>query len=274
MALFMVISNSDACGPGPRYQPIMVHASPIDAKAVSEELGVPVHFLSECASTNAVAKRLAPIWSGAPLAGLVVADHQTGGRGRLGRIWSSEKGQNLLFSAVLRPRIAPQMAARCVLVWAAAMAEVLDVQIKWPNDLVTADRRKLAGLLAAMESKATPQGPTVDHVVLGVGVNVNQTRFAGLPEATSLAQVRGGPQDRTEILAALGKALAAAPVESPNALDAWRARSQTLGQWVRVGDVEGLATGIRDDGALLIDGEPILAGDVQLITETCAAPSR
>ena len=173
-------------------------------------------------------------------------------------------GQNLLFSIVLAPRVPPDRAARCVLVWAAAMAEALDLRVKWPNDLVTLEHRKVAGVLAELELGPGAPG-RIRHIVLGVGVNVNQSTFPGLPDATSLALERGGPQDRAEVLASLVHAIETAPLQGPGGLDLWRSRSATLGRRVEVAGVRGLAEDIRDDGALIVDGRAVLAGDVSLV---------
>ena len=221
--------------------------------------GRPVLYLEQTDSTNRVARELAREGG----LGVVVADHQTAGRGRLGRSWASESGQNLLFSAILRPKLPATAAPRAVMIWAAAMAEALGVWVKWPNDLVDGSDLKLGGLLAELET----QGDAVASVVLGVGLNVNQLEFPDLPAATSLARLRGAPQDRVEVLRTLIGAIDRADL-SAEGLELWRSRSRTLGRRVQVGDVLGLATGIRADGALLIDGRPILAGDVSLLGET------
>lgn len=225
-------------------------------------LGRDVTFYDECGSTNAEARRLANA-SDAPGGTLVVADAQTAGRGRLGRQWESSRGENLLFSLVLCPPVPPQHAPVCVLAWAAAMAEVLDCQVKWPNDLITAEGQKLGGILAELSAEAE----RVRFVVLGVGINVNQVSFPGLPLATSMALETDASHDRARLLARLVEAVEAVPTRGQIDLSAWRARSHTLGRRVRVGDVEGVATDVRDDGALLVDGQPVLAGDVALVTE-------
>lgn len=231
----------------------------------------PVTFLAETDSTNRVARAAAAAWPGPPTPGpLVVADHQTAGRGRLGRTWAAPPGQDLLFSLVLRPAIPAAEAPRAVLVWAAAMAEALGVFVKWPNDLVDAAGHKLGGVLAELELAPGPT-PTIAHIVLGVGVNVNTTDFPGLPGATSLARLRGARVDRASTLAALVAAIEAAPLTAADPLAPWRARSFTLGRRVRVNGREGLATGLRDDGALLVDGAPVLTGDVELLAPEPAA---
>lgn len=219
--------------------------------------GRPVDYHPAIASTNVAARRLGR--EGARGA-LVVADHQTAGRGRRGRSWESPPGQNLMFSLLLHPPIPPQHAPRCVLLWAAAMAEVLDVSLKWPNDLVSADGRKVGGVLAELEAV----GDEVHFVVLGVGINVNQTDFdPALPQAASLRQLRGQPQDRAALLGALVAGVEAVDVTAD--LSAWRRRARTLGRRVRVAGIEGTAEDIREDGALMVDGRPVLAGDVELI---------
>ena len=225
-------------------------------------LGREVTFFEECGSTNAEARRLASARE-TPGGTLVVADGQTAGRGRLGRQWESGVGENLLFSLVLCPEVPPQLAPVCVLAWAAAMAEVLDCQVKWPNDLMTANGHKLGGILAELSAEAE----RVRFVVLGVGINVNQTAFPGLPLATSLARETGESHDRARLLARLVEAVEAVETTGQPDLSLWRARSHTLGRRVRVGDVEGIATDVRDDGALMVDGHPILAGDVSLVAE-------
>ena len=98
--------------------------------SLSWRLGCPVHFLDSCTSTNTLAHRF--VDSG-PF--VLVSDEQTAGKGRLGRSWESESGKNILCSFILRPQIEVERAPRCSLLWAAAIAEYLDIFVKWPNDL-------------------------------------------------------------------------------------------------------------------------------------------
>lgn len=233
---------------------------------LSWRAGRPVHYEASCASTNRLARELAEAEPGVDH--IVVADHQTGGRGRLGRSWESPPGSNLLVSFVRHPRVEPAQAPRCVLAWAAAVAEVLDVQLKWPNDLVDAEGHKLGGFLAELEAGGEAFGgtPRVRYVVLGLGLNVNQEAFPeALSFARSLRQLRGHPLDRAALLGRLVRALDAVDPAHPAALDRWRARSHTLGRRVRVGEVEGVAEALREDGALVVDGQAVLTGDVQLV---------
>ena len=240
----------------------LVDAAGFGSQTLSWRLGRTVQYFERCGSTNIEAKALAD--SAADPAGLlVVADDQQAGRGRLGRTWDAEAGCNLMFSLVLVPQVLPQHAPVCVLAWAAAMAEVLKCLVKWPNDLVTAEGKKLGGILAVLSAEAE----SVRYVVVGVGINVNQLEFPGLPQATSIAAMTGEVQDRAALLARLVAAIEAVDTTAVPGLDAWRARSHTLGRRVRIGDVEGKAEAVRADGALMVDGIAVLAGDVELIGE-------
>ncbi len=233
--------------------------------------GRDVQYIETCPSTNSVAfQRGLEAAAGGTV---VVTDRQTAGRGRLGRRWESPSGQNLTFSLVLRPALPPRDAPLLCLATAVAVAEVLDARIKWPNDVLTSEGRKLAGILAEVHADFDQ----LHFLVLGVGVNVNQVDFPPeLPEASSVACERG-PQDRAALLGQLVEAIEDACVlvgpRTPMLLDRWRSRSWTLGRRVCVAEagLEGEAVDLRDDGALLIQTseglQPVLAGDVALVSE-------
>ena len=227
---------------------------------VGWRLGRGVVFHQACGSTNVEARAAADAVDD-PAGIVVVADEQHAGRGRLGRSWDAEPGQNLLFSLVLTPPVLPQFAPVCVLAWAAAMAEELDCLVKWPNDLVTREGKKLGGILAELSSEAE----TIRYVVLGVGINANQRDFPGLPHATSLAAEWGDTVDRAAWLARLVNAVESVAIDRVPCLEGWRRRSHTLGKRVRVNGIEGVASNVREDGALIVDGHVVLAGDVELV---------
>ena len=195
--------------------------------------------------------------AGAPHGTVVVADAQTAGRGRLGRTWSSAPGENLLLSVVLRPAVPVREAPLLTLGAAAGVATALDVRVKWPNDLVDDDGHKLGGFLAELETA----GDRVAHVVLGLGLNVIQVEFAALPNATSLRRLRGQPLDRDDVLDTAVRAILAWCTH-PGRLDLWRERAHTLGRWVTAGAVAGIATELRDDGALVVGGTVVTAGEL------------
>jgi len=231
--------------------------------------------------------------AGAPAGVVAVADHQTAGRGRLGRTWEAPPGANLLLSVLLRPDLAPDqrhLATSAVALAAVdAVASLLVVPggrdgrigVKWPNDLVAPDGRKVAGVLA--EADLDPSTPgTAAPVVVGIGINVNwPAGDTDLPPelrgaAASLCQLTGAPVDREALLAALlaalgprAAALSTAPGRAGLAADL-RSACTTLGTTVRVdlpgGSFTGTATALTDDGHLVVDVDgtrrTVIAGDV------------
>ena len=195
---------------------------------------------------------------------VVLAEQQTAGRGRRGRTWLSPHGLNLMLSVCLQPRLAAADAWRLGLgsalaVLAACRAHA-SVGLKWPNDLVADDGRKLAGLL--VETMA--DGEALTGAVVGVGINVNWRR-AAMPEeiaagATSLSDLAGVPIDRVRLLATLLAALEDEVLqieagESP--LDRYRAACTTLGTAVSVatpnGVVAGQAVDLDATGSLVVE---------------------
>lgn len=151
--------------------------------------GRPYRFLPSCASTQ---RELSP----EDEEGTVVAtDHQTEGRGRLGRTWEAAPGTGLLFSVLLRPALPPERLPELTVAAAHAVAEVVGGEVKEPNDVLLGGR-KVAGILGEARE---------GMVVLGIGVNVNGA--PALATATSLAAERGGPVARAPLLAAILDAL-------------------------------------------------------------------
>lgn len=242
-------------------------------------VGQEVHVWPEIGSTNDEARRLAR--AGAPEGTLVIAEHQTAGRGRLQRRWEAPPGSSLLLSLIFRPNLAPAQAQRLTMVCGLAIVEAiqaatgLEAGLKWPNDVV-AGSGKLGGILAEVEL----QGQALAHAVVGVGLNVNVSP-AELPQdlllpATSLSQLVGQPVPRLPLLQTLLRAverrtLALATGHSP--YQEWAERLVTVGRDVTVSGAgpafRGTAEGVNPDGALLVrreDGrlETVLAGDVTL----------
>jgi BirA family transcriptional regulator, biotin operon repressor / biotin---[acetyl-CoA-carboxylase] ligase len=235
----------------------------------------PVLRLGRVDSTQAVAFGLAA--EGAGDRTVVVADSQAAGRGRRGRVWLDEPGASLLLSVVLRPRLEPTRLPLLSLAAAVAVAETLGEvfhlapRLKWPNDVLVADR-KIAGIL--LESRLGP----APLVVLGIGVNLTQRTFppALTGRATSVALETDRRVDRETLLGALLEALdrQRADLERgalADVLERWRALSDTLGRTVIVDDVRGVATDIDDGGALVVaddDGRRhlVVAGEVGEVT--------
>jgi BirA family biotin operon repressor/biotin-[acetyl-CoA-carboxylase] ligase len=236
-------------------------------------------YLPETDSTNDVARGLAR--DGAAEGTLVLAEHQTAGRGRLNRRWHAPPGSSLLMSLIFRPTLAPdqiqQLTMACGLAVVDAIAATTGLQagLKWPNDILVAGN-KVGGILSEVELR----GDRVDFAVVGIGLNVNLEPGqlpAGLAvPASSLSSELGRPVDRLRLLRDLlraveGRYLALCQGALPH--KEWSQRLTTLGQTVvvRQGEdsLEGVAEGVAANGALLLrlpDGEQrsILAGDVSL----------
>lgn len=211
----------------------------------------------------------------------IVADEQTAGRGRLQRAWSSPRGAGLYFSILLQPAIAVDRWPLIVFVAALAVGDALseacdvDTDIKWPNDLLSGER-KICGILA--ETVETPSGRAV---IVGIGINLTSDAYpAELSRvATSVAEASGRAPERETVLAALLGALSRwysllHEVDGRERIvAAWASRSSYAdGKSVQVanGDEvwQGITRGVESDGALRLettDGMKIVrAGDVSL----------
>jgi BirA family biotin operon repressor/biotin-[acetyl-CoA-carboxylase] ligase len=221
-------------------------------------LGVPRLHLRTVDSTSDRARELA--LAGAPHGALVTATEQRAGRGRQGRVWTTQPGAAVTMSVVLRdpPPLLPLVAAVAV---AESCGE--EAQIKWPNDVLVGGR-KVAGILA--EGR-----PHEGWAVLGIGVNV-AVEVSGLPEelrekAGSLGRT---PADVEPFLSSLLGALERAfSLDVEALLDAWRARDALLGSEISWAGGAGAARGIDGEGRLVVElpggGRTTLnAGEVHL----------
>ncbi len=254
-----------------------------------------VRWVDETGSTNVDAMELAR--QGEREGIVLVADHQTAGRGRAGRTWTAPPGAGLLLSILLRPPAAVMdLCTMAVAVAAASAVESVagfSPRLKWPNDLVwpgdgSVPDRKLAGILAEADWPASsaisagwkpPAAGEKAVVVVGIGLNVAwpDALPPDLAEiAVAMNHVVDTPVDREDLLIALLSELGpryAALVggDRGGLLDEWRTRSATLGQRVRIDlgadEVEGAAVDVTDEGHLVIEtveGErrTFAAGDV------------
>lgn len=171
----------------------------------AKRLGRTLHTFKTVQSTNDLAGQYAE--SGAPEGTVVTAEQQTKGRGRLGRIWFSPSGTGIYVSIILRPNLPPDAAPGLSVMTALALAETLTpyepglVQIKWPNDVLI-NGRKTAGILTELSAERRK----VNHVIVGVGINVNQQPGMFPPEirplATSLRRELHHKVDRPALLRA------------------------------------------------------------------------
>lgn len=241
--------------------------SPLELDALAEAAGPAwtVRLLASALSTNAVAAEH-------PVAGtLVVADHQTAGRGRLDRSWETPTGTALTFSAVVDPRLDDAAWPLLPLATALAVADGvrratgLELGLKWPNDLLIGEK-KVAGIL--LERVLAGGRPLA---VIGIGVNVGMgADQLPVPTATSLA-LAGAEADRTAVLGGIAHALAAGlatlRADPTGMLAAYRAACTTLGREVTVHlpdgtDHRGTATEVDEHGRLVVGDRVVGAGDV------------
>jgi BirA family biotin operon repressor/biotin-[acetyl-CoA-carboxylase] ligase len=226
--------------------------------AIGTRLGCPLTIVEVTGSTNDDAKAAAR--SGAPAGAAFVADAQTAGRGRLGRLWHSPPGTSLYASFILRPevpahRLAPLSLAVGVGVVDAVAGFVARERlgIKWPNDVML-DGRKVSGVLVEAQVVAG----RVESVIVGIGVNVTAREFPAelADRATSLA-IAGARVARGDVFVALCRSLErridswardglTEVMEAVRSLDTLRGRS------VMVDAIAGTAIGIDDDGRLLV----------------------
>ena len=230
-------------------------------------IGRPNVHLRTTDSTNERARELAA--RGAPHGTIVTADEQTAGRGRQGRSWVAPPGAALLLSLVVRAD--PDALGRLPLAVPVAVCEAcesvapLRCRVKWPND-VWIDGRKAAGIL--IEGR-----PQEGWAVVGVGVNVRMAERDFPPElretATSLALAGAVDASPGSLLAALLPRLEHwLAVDLPTVLEAWRERDALHGEEIRWNGGAGVAAGVDDSGALLVevDGSTLAldAGEVHL----------
>ena len=240
-----------------------------------------IHWFDTLPSTNDLAKELAK--KGAPHGTVLIAGHQSGGRGRMGRIFHSPEGMGLYLSVILRPNCAPDglMHLTCAAAEAACdgVEKACGIRpgIKWINDLVIG-KRKLGGILT--ELVLSPKG-TLDSAVIGIGINCCQ-RAEDFPEdirsiACSLAMAMENQPDRAKLAAAMIGSLHHMADQlftgKEQMLDRYRQDCMTVGQDILVlrGDQRcyAKAIDIDDRGALVIclsDGthETVNSGEVSI----------
>lgn len=231
-----------------------------------------VEYHESIASTNDRARELA---SDGAADVVVLADEQTGGRGRLERRWNSPSG-GVWLSVVTRPAIVPARAplytlAASVATASAAREAGVDARIKWPNDVVVpvdeaGDYRKLAGILTEMEGETD----RVEWLVVGIGVNAN-VGADDLPEGATSVREEAGNVDRRRFVQRLLEEFDALRGDLEGVVSAWRDLALTLGQRVRVDRpdhaIVGEAVDVTESGALVVETDEgrktVSAGDCE-----------
>jgi BirA family biotin operon repressor/biotin-[acetyl-CoA-carboxylase] ligase len=216
-----------------------------------------IHCYREIDSTMTAARELAR--GGCPAFSVVTAERQTQGRGRMQRSWHSRAG-GLYFTIVLRPDLPAALGSLVTfaagVVWAQVLAADygLPVGLKWPNDLLVAER-KLSGLLAEMETR----GDMVAFVNIGIGLNVNNDPDQYEPRAVSLKALLGRPLSRRELLTRFldrfEKRLAEPRLDG--VITEWKPLAVTLGRPVTIQTIHetlaGVARDVDETGALVLE---------------------
>ncbi|MGH8024598.1 MAG: biotin--[acetyl-CoA-carboxylase] ligase [Limisphaerales bacterium] len=242
-------------------------------------IGRDIHVFEETMSTNDVVERLAR--DGVREGVVVFAESQTRGRGRLGRKWVSSPRKGLWFSILLRPNLRPQETTQLTAASANALRRAilgqtnLPVEIKWPNDILI-HGKKAAGILTEMSAELD----RVRHVILGIGIDVNQGPNDFPPDlrktATSLRLEKGETLSRPALAAAVLRELdmeyfRVRDGKFPEVAAEWMEHCATIGRHVtvQIGDrhIRGRAESLDDDGALILRSEHgrlqrIIGGDV------------
>jgi BirA family biotin operon repressor/biotin-[acetyl-CoA-carboxylase] ligase len=251
------------------------------ALLVPDGLWTDVRVVAETGSTNSDVAAAAR--EGAAEGLVLVAERQSTGRGRLGRVWTSPPRAGLTLSVLLRPTGVditrfgwlPLLAGVALAEAVRRIAEV-DAVLKWPNDLLVGGR-KCAGILAEVIPPAPGTIPAESAVVLGIGLNTTlREHELPRPDATSLALAGAARADRDPLLRALLRSLATwygrwreagGDAEASGLREAYAFHCATLGRDVRVqlpdgSELRGRADGVDIDGHIVVDGRVLAAADV------------
>ncbi|PEN11102.1 biotin--[acetyl-CoA-carboxylase] ligase [Longibacter salinarum] len=246
----------------------------------TNRFGQSMRFHERVESTNTDAATWAQ--DGAPEGAVVATDYQTAGRGRHGRSWDADPGQNVMLSVVLRPNLDADQLGRVIIAAGIAVAETVEafvephpVSIKWPNDIMI-DGRKTCGMLLEASFGRASEGPP-SAVILGIGLNVNQTDFppALSERATSMRLAVGRTLPREAVLVRLLERLEEwydVAIDGRPVHEAYEKRLDRMGEHVDLRfagtdrTVSGTVRGVTASGALRLDtdsGEQVLhAGEV------------
>ncbi|MGD1044497.1 MAG: biotin--[acetyl-CoA-carboxylase] ligase [Bacteroidota bacterium] len=229
-------------------------------------------------STNALAKTFAN--EGAEEGTVIIADHQTAGRGRFGRTWLAESGSSLLFSIIVRPTFGTDKIGLLPFFAAVGIANAVETitgtqcECKWPNDILLKGK-KCCGIL--MES--TSQQNKFDYAIIGIGLNVNQKNFFNELEgkATSLSSECGIEFNRRNVFCQIMSSLEllysnVSKGDFNTVLMEWKTRATIFGKRITMTQatdvIDGIAIALADDGGLVVETETYQrvfhAGDVTL----------
>ncbi len=253
-------------------------------------IGREIIFFSTTSSTNDAAIEIGKQRDN-PEGIVVIADEQTGGKGRFGRKWESPHGVNLLFTVLLKPKLTPQQVSLITLVAAIAVTHAIrkltgvTAGIKWPNDILI-NGKKTGGILTEIKACANQ----IDILAIGIGVNVNMTPDMMGKEirtlATSLKIEKGTSLNRAVLFRAILAELETyykilLRGDSVTLIQEWLSLNSTIGNTVSVRNqdsvITGVAEGINESGELLLklesgETKTIYAGDVTILKKGSEDP--
>ncbi|TCO71336.1 biotin--[acetyl-CoA-carboxylase] ligase [Marinisporobacter balticus] len=263
-------------------EPDTLDANVLEIEVASKHIGNKIYHFESIDSTNTIAKKLAT--EGAIEGTIIIAEEQSGARGRLGRNWVSPNGTGIWMSMILRPNIEPMEATKITQITAAAVALAIkkvtgcDVGIKWPNDIII-NKKKVCGILTEMSAELN----CVNYIIVGIGINVNMN-LLDFPEeirpiATSIKSCVGESVSRkkivTEILHKFEELYLDFVVHKniEKSMNICKKYSVTLGNQVKIKnrnkEIIAQAIDLTEDGQLLIKNElgeieKVLSGEVSV----------
>lgn len=257
--------------------PDVLAPAEIKAGLKTSMMGKNIHYFKETESTNILARNMA---GSVDEGTVVIAESQTGGRGRMGHKWISPEG-GIWLSVVLKPIMQPLHAPRITLLAGVAVAKTIRsygllAKIKWPNDVLI-NGKKVCGILTEIGAEMD----SIQYVVVGVGIDANVDTET-FPEefrdsSTSLKNELGYDINRVEFVQKLLIELETLYLKFQkegftSIMEEWRMMSATIGQWVKITTqsriIYGEAIGVDSDGALIIETgedrlEKIVAGNCE-----------
>lgn len=249
-----------------KRSPDKLSKNTLNWKLDTKWIGRKIIFEEELDSTQVLAKSLAD--QGAVHGTVVIADQQTSGKGTKGRSWHSPAGTGIWMSLVIRPEFGPREAAQLTLAAAVALTRVfrqndIEAYIKWPNDIYLGGK-KLAGILTEMQAEQD----YIQHIVLGIGININQTVSEIDPDirnkATSLRIETDKEWKRQELIHLIWKEFEnvySLYIEKgfQDIRDEWMQSALRLGHRVKAATpstvFEAVFRGIGEDGELILEND-------------------
>lgn len=227
-------------------------------------IGHSIYYEEVMSSTQEIAHKLAQ--EGSEEGTIVITDHQTKGRGRLGRSWESETRSGIWMSIILRPNIPPNQAPQLTLLTAVAIVQVIEnmtsieCEIKWPNDILV-NGKKLVGILTELQAEAD----AIQSIIIGIGINVNTKQFPEELQDKATSLYKENNEQKISRATLVQSILQQMEFLYEEYLDTgfeaiklrWESYAISLGKFITArtlnGEIKGLAKGITNEGVLLIE---------------------